>query len=161
MVRFQFPYMAAERRRPDPPRVLEETWREVIDLVRSSAVKVVIGGRSMGGRIASQVLAQVIQVDGLALFAYPLRPPSNPSKWRDGHLSDIQIPTLFCSGTRDAFGTPQELKTAAAKVPKVTVHLLEAADHGFNVLKSSGRSREDVGNEATKSLLAWLNVEVV
>ena len=75
ITRFQFPYMEDRKRRPDPRRVLEETWQEVISLVRSTATKVVVGGRSMGGRIASQVLAQGIQADGLALFAYPLRPP--------------------------------------------------------------------------------------
>ena len=94
-VRFEFPYMEAKKRRPDSARVLEETRREVIDLVRSSATKMVIGGRSMGGRIASQVVAQGIQVDGLALFAYPLHPPSNPSKWRDAHLPDIHIRRYF------------------------------------------------------------------
>ena len=77
-VRFQFPYMEDRKRRPDPPRLLEETWREVIRIVRPSSGRLVIGGRSMGGRIASQVVAQGTKVDGLALFAYPLHPPSNP-----------------------------------------------------------------------------------
>ena len=155
-VRFQFPYMESGKRRPDPPRVLEETWREVIGSVRSSATKVVIGGRSMGGRIASQVVAQGVSADGLVLFAYPLRPPSNPAKLRVAHLPDISIPTLFCSGTRDSFGTAEELTAAASEVPNATLHFLEGADHGFSVLKSSGRSREDVWREATDSLLAWI-----
>ena len=158
-VRFQFPYMEARKRRPDPPRVLEEAWQEVIHSVRPSATKMIIGGRSMGGRIASQVVAQGTVVEGLALFAYPLRPPSNPSKWRDRHLPDINVPTLFCSGTRDSFGTPAELKAAASSVPDATVHLLEYADHGFAVLKSSGRTREDVWTEAIDGLLAWLAVD--
>ena len=156
-VRFQFPYMEDRKRRPDSPKLLEDTWRKIIASVRTTTSKLVIGGRSMGGRIASQVAAQGTVVDALALFAYPLHPPNNPSKWRDGHLSDIGIPTLFCSGTRDSFGTPEELRETAAKIPQAKVHLLEGADHGFAVLKSSGRSREDVWREATDSLLSFLH----
>ena len=158
-LRFQFPYMEARKRRPDSPRLLESTWREVIETVRpevSGASKIVVGGRSMGGRIASQVVAQGTAVDALALFAYPLRPPGNPERVRNGHFPDIEIPTLFCFGTRDSFGTPEELKAAAAEVSNSTVHLLEGADHGFTVLKSTGKSREDVWAEALDALLGWL-----
>ena len=110
----------------------------------------------MGGRIASQVVVQDTPVDALALFAYPLRRPGNPERVRNGHFPDIGIPTLFCSGTRDSFGTPEELKAAAAEVSKSTVHLLEGADHGFAVLKSTGESREDGWSEAVDALLDWL-----
>ena len=112
-VRFQFPYMEERRRGPDRPQVLEATWRDVIDAVRGKGAKLVIGGRSMGGRIASQVAAQGTDVHALVLFAYPLRPSSNPSRVRDAHFPSIGAPTLFCSGTRDAFATPQELADAA------------------------------------------------
>ncbi len=156
-VRFQFPYMEERKRRPDQPKLLEETWREVIRTVRPSSGRLVIGGRSMGGRIASQVVAHGTDVDGLALFAYPLHPPSNPEKSPDSHLPDIKVPTLFCSGTRDSFATAEELEAAASKVPKAVVHQLEGADHGFAVLKSSGRTRTEVWSEAADSLLAWLS----
>ena len=156
-VRFQFPYMVDRKRRPDPPRVLEETWREVIRTVRPTSGKLVIGGRSMGGRIASQVVAQGTAVDGLALFAYPLHPPSNPEKRRDGHLPNINVPVLFCSGTRDSFATAEELEAAASILPKAVIHQLEGADHGFAVLKSSGRTRTEVWTEAADSLLSWLS----
>ena len=111
----------------------------------------------MGGRIASQVVAQGTKVDGLALFAYPLHPPSNPEKLRDGHLHDIKVPTLFCSGTRDSFATAEELESAASKLPNAAIHWLEGADHGFAVLKSSGRTQKDVWNEAADGLLTWLS----
>ncbi len=111
----------------------------------------------MGGRIASHVVAQGTEIDALALFAYPLHPPSNPEKRRDGHLSNIDVPTLFCSGTRDSFATAEELKAAASKVPKAVVHQLEGADHGFAVLKSSGRTRTEVWTEAADILLSWLS----
>ena len=72
-------------------------------------------------------------VDALALFAYPLHPPGNPERPRDGHFPNIMAPTFFCSGTRDSFGTPDELRAAAADVPDATLHFLEGADHGFAV----------------------------
>jgi len=159
-VRFQFPYMEAGRKGPDRPATLEETWRRVIDAVRPDTGKLAIGGRSMGGRIGSNVAAQGTPVDALALFAYPLHAPSKSSlarsAWRDGHLPKIAAPTFFASGTRDTFATPEELREAAGKVPNSTVHILEGADHGFAVLKSSGRIREDVWDEAIAAMLEWL-----
>ena len=161
-VRFQFPYMEAGTRRPDPPALLEETWRAIIGLWRPPDRKLpdrrlVVGGRSMGGRIASRIVAKGTEVDGLALFAYPLHPPSNPSQPRNEHFPGISVPTLFCSGTRDSFGTPEELQAAAAKVPRATVGLLDGADHGFAVLKSSGRTQEDVWGEAGRAMVSWLH----
>ena len=154
-VRFQFPYMEAGKRRPDRPAVLEDTWSLVIEKVRG-AERLVVGGRSMGGRIGSQVVAKGGVADAVALFTYPLRPPANPERVRDAHLPDIPVPTLFCSGTRDAFGTPEELERAVGKVPEGRLHLLEGADHGFAVPKSSGRTRREVWDEATDVFIGWL-----
>ena len=156
-VRFQFPYMEEGKRRPDPPRLLEKTWREIIRATRPANGKVLVGGRSMGGRIASQVVAQGEEVDGLALFAYPLHPPSNPENRRDVHLAHISVPTLFCSGTRDSFASVEELKEAASKLAMPAVHHLKGADHSFAVLQSSGRTRLDVWIEAADILLFWLH----
>jgi predicted alpha/beta-hydrolase family hydrolase len=111
----------------------------------------------MGGRIASQVVAQGEDVAGLALFAYPLHPPNRPEQRRDAHLPSIAVPTLFASGTRDTFGTTEELAEAARLVKNARVHVLDGADHGFNVLKASGRKREDVWVEATAVLLAFID----
>ncbi len=155
-LRFQFPYAEAGKRRPDSNRILEATWIRAIDEVRDSGVKLVIGGRSMGGRIASQVVAKGTDVDALALFAYPLRPPWNPDQLRDGHLGDVDVPTLFCSGTRDTFGSPEELLEASKKVPHSKLHLLDGADHGFKTLKASRRSQVDVWDEAVDAFVAWL-----
>jgi len=156
-LRFQFPYVEEGRRTPDPPALLEATWRSVVDAARSRADRLVIGGRSMGGRIASQTVVLGTKVDALALFAYPLHPPGQPERVRDAHLPRIAVPTLFCSGTRDAFGTPDELSTAAAKVPNAQLHLLEGADHGFAVPRSSGRTRQDVWAECVAALWRWLS----
>jgi uncharacterized protein len=155
--RFQFPYMEAGRRGPDRPPVLEQTWLAVLKLALEGPQVTVAGGRSMGGRIASQVVAGENQsVAGLALFAYPLHPPGRPERLRAAHLPLITVPALLCSGTRDAFGSPDELTAAAALVPDARIHLLEGADHGFNVLKSSGRTRSDVWREAVTTLLDFI-----
>ena len=155
-VRFQFLYTEAGLRRPDAPRVAESTWRTVIDTLRPKHVKIVVGGRSDGGRIASQVVSGGTGVDALALFAYPLRPPNSSSRVRDAHFSEINVPTLFCSGTRDSFGTIDELRMSASKVADSTFHELDGADHGFSTLKSSGRTKEDVWSEASSVLIEWL-----
>jgi uncharacterized protein len=153
--RFQFPYMEVGRRRPDPPTLLEQTWLAAIETAAKGDVGWMIGGRSMGGRFASKVATKDVPVQGLALFAYPLHPPKQPEKRRDGHLARIRVPTLFCSGTRDAFGSPDELRQATALVPNASLHLLEGADHGFATLKSSGRGRQDIWREAVGAFLAW------
>lgn len=155
--RFQFPYSEAKRGAPDRPPVLESTWRAALASARERGVPVFAGGRSMGGRIASQVVAQGEDVAGLALFAYPLHPPGKPEQRRDTHLPSIAVPTLFASGTRDTFATPEELTEAAALVKGSTFYLLDGADHGFSVLKASGRIRDDVWAEATAALLAFID----
>jgi predicted alpha/beta-hydrolase family hydrolase len=154
-VRFQFPYQEAGLRRPDRPAVLQETWRAVLGAVREPGVKTVIGGRSMGGRVATLIVSAGAEVDGLVPFAYPLHQPGHPEKARVEHLPAITVPTLFVSGTRDGFGTPEEIAAAADLVPDSTLHILDGADHGFTVLKRSGRSKEEVYAEAVHSLLAW------
>jgi predicted alpha/beta-hydrolase family hydrolase len=155
-LRFQFPYSEQKRNIPDRPPVLEATWRAALEHVRPSAKRIVAGGRSMGGRMASMTVAGGEQVDALALFAYPLHPPGKPQQLRTEHLPGIEVPTLFCSGDRDTFATVGELSIAAGLVPNSRVHVLEGADHGFAVLKASGRKREDVWNEALAALLEFL-----
>ena len=135
-----------------------ESWRAVIDAIRGDGAKLALGGRSMGGRVASMVHADGVPCDALALFAYPLHPPGRPDKMRDEHLPSVRARTLFVSGTNDAFGSPDELRAAAAKVKRATVHMLEAADHGFNVKKASGRTKADVYEEAAGAMIRWLRV---
>lgn len=163
VMRFQFPYQERKQREgrgggPDPNPVLEATWRAALQKAREAMplVRIAAGGRSMGGRIASQVVAAGERVDALGLFAYPLHPPGKPDQRRDAHLGLIAVPTLFCSGTRDAFATPEELGRVAAVVDGARVHLLNGADHGFAVPKSSGRTRAAVWREACEALLGLL-----
>ena len=156
VVRFEFPYQEAGRSGPDRPPVLEATWRAVLGRLRAPGVKLCAAGRSMGGRIASQVVAAGERVDALALFAYPLHPPGKPEQRRGEHLPEIPARTLFCSGTRDSFASVDELRAAAGQMKRARVHVLEGADHGFSVLKSSGRTREDVWREAAETLMEFL-----
>jgi predicted alpha/beta-hydrolase family hydrolase len=155
-LRFQFPYSEAGRKAPDREPVLESTWRAAIAAARARGARVVIGGRSMGGRISSQVVGQGERVDALGLFAYPLHPPGRPERRRDGHLGTLGAPALFCSGTNDAFASPDELRELTAAIPRSRLHLLEGADHGFAVPRSSGRTRQDVWTEAASELRGWL-----
>ena len=142
-LRFNFPYMAAGRRSPDRPPVLEAAVRDAAALLaKQSKVapeRLVLGGRSMGGRICSMVVADGLPSAGLVLLGYPLHPPGNPEKLRIEHLPKITVPCLFVSGTRDAFGTPDELQRHAKKIKgKVTWHWIDTGDHGFKPLKASG-----------------------
>jgi predicted alpha/beta-hydrolase family hydrolase len=157
LVRFQFPYAEAGRKTPDRPDVLEATWRAVIEAVRDHT-RLAAGGRSMGGRIASMVHAGGLKLDALALFAYPLHPPGKPQQLRTEHFARIKARSLFVSGTNDAFASPDELRAAAALVKRSSVHLLEGADHGFAVKKSTGRTKQDVWDEASSAMLSWLKV---
>ena len=157
ILRFQFPYMESGKKRPDSPSVLKETWKAVIRQVGDLS-NLIIGGRSMGGRIASEVVAEGLQIRGLVLFAYPLIPLRGSGMPRDTHFPDVQVPTLFCSGTRDSFGTPEQLKSSAAKIGNSQVILFDGADHGFAVLKSTGRERADVWSDIGSHLRTWLNM---
>lgn len=156
VVRFQFPYQEAGKSGPDRPPVLEATWRAVIARVRAPRRKLCVGGRSMGGRIASLVVSDDVPVDALALFAYPLHPPGKPERARVEHLPQLKLPTLFVSGTNDSFGSLEELRAAAKKVCGSRTHFLEGADHGFAVKKSTGRTKDDVYREAIGAFSDWL-----
>ena len=156
MVRFQFPYMEAGRRRPDPPRVLEETWRAVIETVRPEAAEpsLVAGRWAVGTLRASWPTA---------LPPTPWRYSPTPSIRRATRRGRETVTFLIFryrrSGDRDSFATPEELRTATAEVPDVTLHILEAADHGFAVPRSSGRTRDGVWAEATQAFLDWLRAK--
>ena len=145
-LRFDFPYRRAGRRAPDRAPVLQAAVREAAaELARRAKVpleRLVLGGRSMGGRIASMVAADAddpIPALGLALLGYPLHPPGKPEQLRVEHFPRLAMPVLFVSGTRDAFGTPAELRRHAKKVKgPVTFSWLETGDHSFKPLKASG-----------------------
>jgi predicted alpha/beta-hydrolase family hydrolase len=136
---FDFPYMAARKSVPDRPPVLEQAWRDAIDEARSvmGGVPLFIGGKSMGGRISSQVAAQGVEgVAGLVFLGYPLHPPGKPEQRRDAHLPAIAQPMLFVQGSRDPFGTAAEIQALLPKLQRATLHEVPNGDHSFKV---SGR----------------------
>jgi hypothetical protein len=156
---YSFPYAERGGRRPDPPAVLEATTRAAaaLALEATGASRIVHGGRSMGGRIASQVVAAGERADGLAFLAYPLHPPGQFAERREAHLPRIEAPMLFVQGTRDAFAREDLLLVLMERLgPRAQLHRVAGADHSFAVLKRSGRTPEDVLADVREALLAWL-----
>jgi predicted alpha/beta-hydrolase family hydrolase len=164
-VTFNFSYMEQKRRLPDSKDKLEACYRAVIETVahrKGARGRLAIGGKSMGGRIASQVAAAgAPEVAGLVLLGYPLHPPGKKDQLRDKHLPQIKVPMLFVQGARDAFGTPAELQPIL-KTLKVPAELYEIAggDHSFKVLKSAGVPQEDVYKAIQDRIDQWLRATV-
>lgn len=132
VVRMDFPYRKAGRRAPDRPPVLVKAVNDEADALRRRASRLVVGGRSMGGRMCSMAAAEGLAADGLVLISYPLHPPGRPDKLRTEHLSALTIPCLFVSGTRDAFGTVAEFELAASRIPgDVSFEWIEGKDHAM------------------------------
>jgi predicted alpha/beta-hydrolase family hydrolase len=159
VVRFNFLYKEKGSSRPDPMPVLMETTAAVVARVREelSPERLVIGGRSMGGRAASMLAADGYSADGLLLLAYPLHPAGQPGKLRDAHLSKIRMPVLAFSGTRDALCTRDLMERALKSVTASwDMRWIEGADHSFHVLKSSGTSDAAVMDLIGVSSAAWL-----
>ena len=160
---FDFPYMAAGRSVPDKAPVLEQSWREAIAAARAhgafKGVPLFIGGKSMGGRISSHVAAQHVEgIAGLVFLGYPLHPPGRPEQRRDAHLPDIREPMLFVQGSRDLFGTADEIR---ALLPRLNsrAELFEVADgdHSFKVrVKVTGRKQEAVFEEIFETVARFV-----
>src|SRR5262245_26022964 len=129
VVRFNFPYRDNGRKLPDPMPVLKESIAAVADRVRGQR-KLILGGRSMGGRTASMLAADGFECDGLLLLAYPLHPAGKPEKLRDAHLASIKVPVLCFNGTRDALCRRDLMEKALEKL-SWGMHWLEGATHTF------------------------------
>jgi predicted alpha/beta-hydrolase family hydrolase len=156
VVRFNFPYREQGSKRPDSMDVLKTSIEKEVSKARSRARRLVIGGRSMGGRAASMLAAQGFPCDGLLLAAYPLHPAGKPEKLRDAHLPQIRCPVLCLNGTRDALCTREIMERALEKVTaRWTMHWIEGADHSFNILKSSGRTEAEVDAEIGETAERW------
>ncbi|HEY4407384.1 MAG TPA: alpha/beta fold hydrolase [Xanthobacteraceae bacterium] len=158
-VTFNFLYMEQRRRLPDSKDKLEACYRAVIETVarRKRGGKLAIGGKSMGGRIASQVAAgDAPQVAGLVLLGYPLHPPGKPDQLRAKHLSAIKAPMLFVQGSRDTFGTPDELAPILGKLKAAELFEVAGGDHSFKVLKRAGVSQEDTYKAVQERIDRWL-----
>ncbi|MGI8835109.1 MAG: alpha/beta hydrolase family protein [Pyrinomonadaceae bacterium] len=184
---FNFQYMEQGRRVPDPKAKLESCYRAVIEAAinhkKLKGNRLVIGGKSMGGRIASQVAAwdcggstplsnraahsksksksQVApsstDIAGLVFLGYPLHPPGRPDKLRDAHLPQITSLMLFVQGSRDAFGSPDELRATIKKhhLP-ATLHIVEGGDHSLKVSKGGSTTQVQIYENVLDHIAAWL-----
>ncbi len=157
-VRFNFPYQTAGRRAPDRAPVLEATWRAVAAAVRAEGPHcLVLGGKSMGGRIAAQVAAAGEPCDGLFFLGYPLHPPGRTEKLRDAPLRALHQPLLFVQGERDRLcdlGLLREILAGLAA--PLTLHVIPEGDHSFKVPKRSGRTEGEVWDEIARVLGDWV-----
>ena len=159
VVRFNFLYKERKSGRPDAMPLLMTTTAAVVAHVRATLApaRCIIGGRSMGGRAASMLAADGFVADGLLLLAYPLHPAGQPDKLRDAHLPKIAMPTQCINGTRDTLCTPALMERALTTVhASFRMHWVEGADHSFHVLKSSGRTDDDVMIELRDAVHAWV-----
>ncbi len=158
VVRFEFPYMAERRKLgkkhpPDREPVLRQTWLDVIEQLGAEGL--VIGGKSMGGRIAS-LIADEAGVAGLVCLGYPFHPTGNPDKLRIEHLRTLKTPTLIVQGERDPFGNRTEVRDYQL-ARKIRIHWLPDGDHSFKPRKSSGQTIERNLEQAVGTIVSFLN----
>lgn len=159
VVRFNFLYKEYRTGRPDPMPLLQECYAAVVAGVRERVNPdvLIVGGRSMGGRVASMLVAEGLACDGLLLLAYPLHPTGKPGQLRDAHLPAIRVPVLCFNGTRDDMCTPELMEQVLRRVHNEwQMHWIDGADHSFHVLKRSGRTDADVLAEIGGVTEAWL-----
>jgi predicted alpha/beta-hydrolase family hydrolase len=156
---FDFPYITAGRKVPDRASVLEQAWRDAIDDARTriGELPLFIGGKSMGGRIASHVASQggAGTLGGLVFLGYPLHPPGRLEQRRDAHLPAIQEPMLFVQGTRDTFGTASEIQALLPRLRRATLHEIAGGDHSFKVPGGAAK-QEPVFNGILDTLVEWI-----
>ena len=163
LITFNFPYTEQGRRIPDRGPVLEACYRSVIETARtkiaSAAQCLFIGGKSMGGRIATQVAAAdpALPLAGLVLLGYPLHPPGRPAQRRDKHLPEIGRPILFIQGERDAFGTPAELQPIVNSLrPPPTLRVVAGGDHSFRVPRTDPAAQTGVFANIQQDIVNWV-----
>jgi predicted alpha/beta-hydrolase family hydrolase len=163
VVTFNFLYTEQKRRLPDRGPTLEACYVAAIDATRrevaSARRALFIGGKSMGGRIATQVAAAdaSLSLAGLVLLGYPLHPPGKPDKRRDAHLPDVKRPMLFVQGSRDTFGTADELSPILEPLsPRPVVHVVQGGDHSFKVSSAGSGGQPAVYEQIQQMIVSWI-----
>jgi uncharacterized protein len=163
VVTFNFPYTEQKRKIPDRAPVLESSYRATVDVVRrelpTAHQHLFIGGKSMGGRIATQIAAAdaALPVAGLVLLGYPLHPPGRPLQRRDKHLSAIGRPMLFVQGARDAFGTPAELTPILETLePAPALHQVPQGDHSLKLPRKDPAAQTAAYTAVQRAIAAWV-----
>jgi predicted alpha/beta-hydrolase family hydrolase len=158
VVTFNFPYMEQRRKVPDKAPVLEACFRDVIEEIfrhRAEEGRLFIGGKSMGGRMATHLGAQGLPgLRGIIALGYPLHPPGRPDQPRVAHLPSIEVPVLIVQGERDAFGTPAELAPVIATMrAAVTLHVVQGGDHSLAV---RGQKPDDTRGPVLDAIATWI-----
>ena len=157
-IRFEFPYMQKRRkdgkkRPPDREPVLLEYFSGVIDRVRAelgSTSLILVGGKSMGGRMASILASRRDDIDGVICFGYPFHPPGKLDRWRTAHFRDLNCPILVLQGTRDPFGKPDELVDHQQDLEAIDLRWLEGGNHDFQTLKSQPQTQSELIAQAAR-----------
>jgi predicted alpha/beta-hydrolase family hydrolase len=163
-LRFNFPYKEQGRKSPDSPGKLIKAWLSVYAFLEGhkkyAVDKIITAGKSMGGRVVSQMAAdRLISPDGLIFLGYPLHPPGQKEKKRADHLYTIKVPMLFFAGTRDALCDLDTIKGVMKKIKvKKELVVVEGGDHSFKIPKSMGRNEEEVYAGITEKCVEWLRV---
>jgi len=160
-LRYQFPSMEAGKRRVDSPAVAQRTVRAAVALAGKlwPDAPLFAGGKSFGGRMTSQAQAldPLMRVRGLVFLGFPLHPAGKPSTTRAEHLADIRVPMLFIRGTRDALAEDACFDEAVSRLGRTASRVdIAAADHGFEVLRRSGRSSDEVMKEVLDAMVHWM-----
>ena len=165
-LRFNFPYKEEGRKSPDSQKKLVKTWscvyRYLKDHPEFAVEKIVAAGKSMGGRVASQMAAAgELPVQGLVFLGYPLHPPGKKDKIRDSHLYDITVPLLFFAGTRDSLCDLGLLKKVLTRLKTAReLEVIDGGDHSFKMLKSAHISAEQVQDRIIRKMAAWLKANL-
>lgn len=163
-LRFQFPYMQAARKRPDPPALLMATVRAAVDEAARilPGVPIVAGGKSMGGRMTSRLMAEAPHPDvrALVFLGFPLHPAGAPAIERAEHLRAVSVPMLFLQGTRDALADLTLMHPVIAGLALATMHVVDGGDHSFEVLKRTGRTADEIHDELADTIAAWLDAPI-
>ncbi|WP_437592297.1 alpha/beta hydrolase family protein [Sorangium sp. So ce1000] len=163
VLRFNFVYKELGRKAPDRPPLLEKAYEAAIArMLEDRPERLVIGGKSMGGRVASLLAARGVRADGLLFLGYPLHPAGKRAPLRDAHLPAIVAPLLFLQGTRDPLCDLGLLRPVLKRLgQRATLHVIEGGDHSLDLLKSAGRTRESVLEEIDVAIDGWLKARVL
>lgn len=165
-LRFNFPYKEKGRKTPDSQKKLVQTWMQVFRFLKDNpkfgTKKIVAAGKSMGGRVASQMAANgEFQADGLIFLGYPLHPPGKKDQLRDAHLYELRVPLLFFAGTRDTFCDLDLLRMVLGRMKSNwDLEVIEGGDHSLGLMKSANMSQHDVYAHVLQTVVDWVKTKV-
>lgn len=165
-LRFNFPYKEKGRKAPDSQKKLVQTWQQVFRFLKThqefGTKKIVATGKSMGGRVASQMAADAeLPADRLIFLGYPLHPPGKKDKLRDAHLYELRMPLFFFAGTRDALCDLDLLRKVLGRLKTDwDLEVIEGGDHSFRLLKSANITQQEVFDHILQTMVDWLKKKV-